>query len=154
MARNIIHFLKKYYFLNIIVNVNFFSDLNITASTTLKYCKNYWVMKYLGLWSPGLRKFFWKIYKTLPCFPSYMFNVFSLKTFFFLGQFKVFLSTMFTVDPLDLILLDISKKFVIFNQIFTWNLIPETFIFLWNFLVWRILSCFYLYFGINCKVLL
>ena len=27
----------EYYFLNIIVNVNFFSDLNITVSATLKY---------------------------------------------------------------------------------------------------------------------
>ena len=50
-------------------------NLNITVSTTLKYCykkafkkklkmmggtmkyfpKSYWVMKYVGLWSPGLR---------------------------------------------------------------------------------------------------
>ena len=40
MARNIRAYLGnlfEYYFLNIIVNVNFFSDLNITVSTTLKY---------------------------------------------------------------------------------------------------------------------
>ena len=30
--------LFRYYFLNIIVNVNFFGDLNITVSTSLKYC--------------------------------------------------------------------------------------------------------------------
>ena len=53
-------------------------NLNITVSTTVKYCykktlnkklklmggamkyftKNYWVMKYLGLWFPGLRNFY------------------------------------------------------------------------------------------------
>ena len=43
MAKYIRGFLKnlfEYYFLNIIVNVNFFSDfdLNITVSSTLKYC--------------------------------------------------------------------------------------------------------------------
>ena len=43
MAKNIRGFLEnlfEYYFLNIIVNVNFFSDLKfeITVSTTLKYC--------------------------------------------------------------------------------------------------------------------
>ena len=42
MAKYIRGFLKnlfEYYFLNIIVNVNFFSDfdLNITVSSTLKY---------------------------------------------------------------------------------------------------------------------
>ena len=42
MAKNIRRFLEnlfEYYFLNIIVNINFLSDLkvNITASTTLKY---------------------------------------------------------------------------------------------------------------------
>ena len=42
MAKNIRHFLEnlfEYYFLNIIVNITFLSDLkvNITASTTLKY---------------------------------------------------------------------------------------------------------------------
>ena len=60
-------------------------NLNITVSITLKYFykkalnkkvklmegtmkyfpKNYWPMKYSGLWSPGLRMFFWKIFKTL-----------------------------------------------------------------------------------------
>ena len=35
MAKNIRGLLKIY--LNIIVNVNFFSDLNITVNTTLKY---------------------------------------------------------------------------------------------------------------------
>ena len=43
MAKNIKRFLEtlpEYYFLNITVNVNFFSDLKfeITVSTTLKYC--------------------------------------------------------------------------------------------------------------------
>ena len=43
MAKNIERFLETlpdYYFLNINVNVNFFSDLKfeITVSTTLKYC--------------------------------------------------------------------------------------------------------------------
>ena len=40
VVKNIRGFLEnlfEYYFLNIIVNVNFFSDLNITVSTTLKY---------------------------------------------------------------------------------------------------------------------
>ena len=40
MAKNIRDFLEnlfEYYFLNIIVNVNYFSDFNITGSTTLKY---------------------------------------------------------------------------------------------------------------------
>ena len=38
MAKNIFfENLIEYYFLNIIVNVNFFSDFNITVSTTLKY---------------------------------------------------------------------------------------------------------------------
>ena len=40
MAKSISGFLEnlfEYYFLNISVNVNFFSDLNITVSTTLKY---------------------------------------------------------------------------------------------------------------------
>ena len=41
-------------------------------------------MKYLGLWSPGLRNIFWKICKSLrPASPlprSYMFNVRSLKS--------------------------------------------------------------------------
>ena len=40
MAKSIRGFLEnlfEYYFLNISVNVNFFSDLNITVSTTLKY---------------------------------------------------------------------------------------------------------------------
>ena len=39
-AKNIRGFsenLFEYYFLNIIVNVNFVSDLNITLGTTLKY---------------------------------------------------------------------------------------------------------------------
>ena len=52
--------LFEYYFLNIIVNVNFFSDLelNITASTTLRYCnKMGGAMIYLGLWSPLAYKF-------------------------------------------------------------------------------------------------
>ena len=39
--------------------------------------KNYWAMKYLGLWSPGLRRFFWKICKTLRPL-SYILNVRSL----------------------------------------------------------------------------
>ena len=77
-------------------------NLNITVSTTLKYFykkvlnkkvklmegamkswnifqKNYWPMKYWGLWSPGLRMFFWNICKTfrLPLL-SYILNVCSL----------------------------------------------------------------------------
>ena len=88
MTKNIKGFLEnlfEYYFLNIIVNVNFFSDLKFNyscspcpVSAILKYCfklplnkklkliggamkyflKNYQAMKYLGLWSPGLQKFF------------------------------------------------------------------------------------------------
>ena len=41
MAKDIRGFLEnlfEYYFLNIIVAAIFFSDLNITVSTTLKYC--------------------------------------------------------------------------------------------------------------------
>ena len=40
MAKSIGDFLKnfsEYYFLNIIVNIDSFCDLNITVSTTLKY---------------------------------------------------------------------------------------------------------------------
>ena len=33
------------------------------------FWKNYWPTKYLGLWCPGLRNFFWKICKTL-CPPT------------------------------------------------------------------------------------
>ena len=85
------------YFLNVIVNINSFCDLNITVNTTLKYQhmealrkklklmgramkhfqRNYWAMKYLALWSPGLLNLFWKISKTL--WPRcYILNVYSL----------------------------------------------------------------------------
>ena len=58
-------------------------NLNVTVSTTLKYCyksglnkelklmegamkyflKNYWAMNYLGLWSPGAANFFFSLVK-------------------------------------------------------------------------------------------
>ena len=75
--------LFEYYILNIVVNVNFFSDLNITVSTTLKYyhkqalnkklklmegAMKYFPEKLLGhqiIWSPGLQNFFSKICKTI-----------------------------------------------------------------------------------------
>ena len=89
MAKNIRGFLKnlfKYYFLNIIVDVNFFGDLKfkyyceyypkILLQVSLKWEtkidgkgheifseKNYWAMKYLGLRSLGPRNLFWKICK-------------------------------------------------------------------------------------------
>ena len=70
--------LIKYYFLNIIVNANFFSDLNITMSISLKYhhkqalnkklklmggAMKYFLekllgMKYLALWSPRLQSLY------------------------------------------------------------------------------------------------
>ena len=89
MAKNITDFLEilfEYHFLNIIMNVNSFSDLKFERyceyypgillqvslkqetkiDQTMKYfLKNYWAMKYLGLWSPGLRFFFLKNCKTL-----------------------------------------------------------------------------------------
>ena len=89
MAKNIRGFFENLTdnFLNITVNVNFSGDLTFeyywalpwnTATIKFKYetkidgrgpwnilWKNYWAMKYLGLWFLGLRKFFWKICKTL-----------------------------------------------------------------------------------------
>ena len=39
----------------------------------IKFWKNYWALKYLSLWFPGLRKVFWKICKTLrPPPPTYL----------------------------------------------------------------------------------
>ena len=84
MAKNIrglLETLFEHFFFNSIVNVNFFSDLKfeyyseyypeILLQVSLKYetksdgkgheifsDKNYWAMKYSGLWSPGLRNFF------------------------------------------------------------------------------------------------
>ena len=63
---------------DIIVNINYFCDMNVTVNTILKYYhkqalnkkleligkvikyfgQNYLVMKYLSLWSPGLRNIF------------------------------------------------------------------------------------------------
>ena len=66
---------------NIIVNVNFFSDLKLEYYCEYNwwegpwniFWKNYWAMKHLGLWSPGLRNFFWQICKTLrPPPPRYL----------------------------------------------------------------------------------
>ena len=89
MAKNIGGFLENLTdnFLNIIVNVNF-GDLKFeyywalpwntaTSKPWNIFWKNYWAMKYLGLCSPGLRKIFWKILKTLRP-PSYILNVRSL----------------------------------------------------------------------------
>ena len=58
----------KYYCLNITVNINSFSDLNISVNNTLKYYDsqaslNPWIffqniyraMKYLAIWFPGLQ---------------------------------------------------------------------------------------------------
>ena len=90
---------SEYYCLNIIVNISSFSSLNTYVNTSLKYyrkqslnkklklmewamklfTKSYWAMKYLALWSPGLRHIFWKICKTIR-HPSYILNVHSLMT--------------------------------------------------------------------------
>ena len=63
---------------DIVVNINSFCDMNVTVNTTLKYYhkqalnkklelmrkiikyfgQNYLVMKYLALWSSGLRNIF------------------------------------------------------------------------------------------------
>lgn len=73
------------YCLNIIVNINSFSALNISVNTTLKYygsqslnenlklmggamkslLKSYWTIIYFALWSPRLQDVFWKNCKTL-----------------------------------------------------------------------------------------
>ena len=67
-------------------------NLNITVSTTMKYCyekalnknlklmgramkifwKNYWAMKYLGLWSPGLQNFLENFLKLSGPPPTYL----------------------------------------------------------------------------------
>ena len=90
---------SEYYCLNIIVNISSFSSLNTNVNTSLKYyckqslnkklklmegtmklfTKSYWAIKYLALWSPGLRHFFWKICKTNRP-PSYILYVHSLRT--------------------------------------------------------------------------
>ena len=90
---------SEYYYLNIIVNISSFSSLNTNVNTSLKYyckqslnkklklmegtmklfTKSYWAIKYLALWSPGLRHFFWKICKTNRP-PSYILYVHSLMT--------------------------------------------------------------------------
>ena len=90
---------SEYYCLNIIVNISSFSSLNTNVNTSLKYyckqslnkklklmegtmklfTKSYWAIKYLALWSPGLRHFFWKICKTNRP-PSYILYVHSLMT--------------------------------------------------------------------------
>ena len=68
------------------------------------FWKNYWAMKYLGLWSPGLRIFFWKICKTLHLLPSYILNVRSLSiakrycySVFFVNLFLYFLYNLFKI---------------------------------------------------------
>ena len=43
--------------------------------------KSYWAMKYLALWSPGLKNIFWKIWKKIFQPPSYILDVHSLKWF-------------------------------------------------------------------------
>ena len=73
------------YCLNVIVNINSFSALNISVNTTLKYygsqslnenlklmggamkslLKSYWTIIYFALWSPRLQDAFWKKCKTL-----------------------------------------------------------------------------------------
>ena len=90
---------SEYYYLNIIVNISSFSSLNTNVNTSLKYyrkqslnkklklmegtmklfTKSYWTIKYLALWSPALRHFFWKICKTNRS-PSYILYVHSLMT--------------------------------------------------------------------------
>ena len=123
MAKNIRGSLENLFeccFLNIIVNVNFFTDLKseYIVSTILKLCykkalnkklkliggtmkffrKHYWVMKYLFLWSPRLRIFFWRICKTFqpPSRPSYILNVRSLRQIhsFVMNQFLSLVASM------------------------------------------------------------
>ena len=112
-------FLFLFFFLNIIVNVNFFSDFEFEyyckyySEILLQVClkqetkidgrgheifskKNYWAMKYFGLWSPGLRNFLSKICKTLRAkLPSYVLNVRShvslyVKVFFLTLYYRIY----------------------------------------------------------------
>ena len=54
------------------------SCLSLLMGGAIKYfLKNYWAMKYLGLWSPGVRIFFEKFVKPSTT-PSYILNVRSL----------------------------------------------------------------------------
>ena len=89
--RGFLENLFEYCFLNIIVTVNFVSDLNISVSTTLKYYHNEALNKKLKLMGGAMKyfskniqgreifssmfswdtKFFWKICKTLRP-PSYI----------------------------------------------------------------------------------
>ena len=60
MAKNFRGFLENLfecYFLNIIVSVNFFSDLNITVSTTLKYYHKQVLNKKLKLMGGAMKYF-------------------------------------------------------------------------------------------------
>ena len=63
MAKNIRGFLEnlfEYHFFNNIVNVNYFSDLNITGSTTLKYYHKQAISKKLKLNARDYEIFFEK----------------------------------------------------------------------------------------------
>ena len=53
--------LIKYYFLNIIVNANFFSDLNITMSISLKYHHKQALNKKLKLMGGAMKYFLEKL---------------------------------------------------------------------------------------------
>ena len=52
----------------------------MTGGATKYFLKKLLGLKHLGLWFPGLRKFFWKIYETLRPL-SYILNVRSLKEY-------------------------------------------------------------------------
>ena len=56
-TRGFLENLFEYYFLNIIVNVNFVSDLNITLSTTLKYYHKQAINKKLKLMGRAMKYF-------------------------------------------------------------------------------------------------
>ena len=82
--RGILENLFEYYFVNIFVNVSFFSDLklNITVSSTLKYCCKKALYKKLKLMG-GAMKYFPKILMGHEIFRSMV----SWATNFFLKHF-------------------------------------------------------------------
>ena len=78
--RGFLENLFEYYFLNIIVNVNFFSDLNITVSTNLKYFHKQDLNKKLKLMGGAMKYFPKKLLGHKIFSPSYILNVRSLRT--------------------------------------------------------------------------
>ena len=83
------------------------SCLSLLMGGAIKYfLKNYWAMKYLGLWSPGVRIFFEKFVKPSTT-PSYILNVRSL-------------------NALNVYQINLYQNLNIMHRIKMWN-IPEIF---------------------------